>query len=718
MCIRDSLWKSDGTAEGTVLVKDLSEGTGDSYFESLTIFNDELYFITTSPDSNKKEIFKTDGTEEGTVQLTDIHENNGGVMGPLVEANGKIYFSAGDHDEYGRELWVTDGTESGTEMVVNLNDNATNNGDASVSRLFGDGDLIYFAAEDEHDNGHEPWVYDTTAPVSSTNPQMLMDVYSGQNNGITTSVTPFTKAGDSVIFFAQQDGFSNLDLYVTDGTPDGTSLLVDFGTGIGPGDFSGSITFNGEAYFAADIPSPNSQFNCTKDALWKTDGTVEGTVVVASCIVQEGNNNGATFIQTSNQLWSIVGDTLFFRAREYLEAPDEHYSVLWRTDGIPNGSGTYPVDLSYSNERCQLRIDNSNLFVLNNKIYTGQNEMCSTSTDNDYYNGTEIRVYNPTNITFGTPPLKYTFDFKLQVLEQLYPIFPSEDSADLAIDEPMVNITFQYDLKSAGTLVNQNIALAGRSTCAIVENGSVACWGSGSIYTLGNGGASDSGSPIFTAPMPDNRSVVAIAAGSYNVCALLENGSVACWGGLNWEGEMGDGEGNPDSSTKHIVPELTNVTGSELYATSISVAFTGACALLENGSVSCWGGNDWGQIGDNTTTDRFSPTQTFPFTDGKKAVAITSGRAHHCALLDDGTVSCWGHNNQGQIGDNTTTNRLLPTSTQSLGGPAIAISSNHDHTCAVLENGSLACWGRNDNGQIGTGSNLSLIHISEPTRPY
>ena len=427
------LWKSDGTPEGTVLVKDLKEGTGNSYVESLTIFNDELYFITTS--DYLKELFKTDGTDEGTVQLTDIHENNGGVMGPLVEINDKLYFSAGDRDEYGSELWVTDGTESGTEMVVNLNDNATNNGDASVSRLFGDGDLIYFAAEDEHDNGYEPWVYDTTAPVSSTNPQMLMDVYTGQSNGVTGTHSPgFTKAGDSVIFFAQQDSSYDLDLYVTDGTPDGTSLLVDFGTGIGPGDFSGSITFNGEAYFAADIPSPNSQYNCTKDALWKTDGTEEGTVVVASCIVQEGNNNGATFIQTSNQLWSIVGDTLFFRAREYLEAPDEHYPVLWRTDGIPNGSGTYPVDLSYSNERCQLMIDNSNLFVLNNKIYTGQKEMCSTSTDNDYYNGTEIRVHDPTNITFGTPPLKYTFDFKLQVLEQLFPIFPSEDSADLAID--------------------------------------------------------------------------------------------------------------------------------------------------------------------------------------------------------------------------------------------------------------------------------------------
>ena len=329
-------------------------------------------------------------------------------------------------------------------------------------------------------------------------------------------------------------------------------------------------------------------------------------------------------------------------------------------------------------------------------------ERCEQGTDNDYYNGNELRVYDPTNITFGTP-LQYTFDFKLQVLEQLYPIYPSEDSADLAIDEPMVNITFQYDLKSAGTLVNQNIALAARSTCAIVENGTVACWGGGTLYTLGNGVAANSGTPIFTASMPDNRSVVAIDAGGGNACALLDNGSVACWGDSNSDsdvyGEMGDGD-----TAANTVPELTYITGSELSAISISVAYTSACAILDNGSVSCWGDNRWGQVGDNTTINRFSPTQTFPFADGKKATAITSGTYHHCALLDDGTVSCWGRNNEGQLGDNTTNSSYVSIPTHSLGGPAIAISSNQDHTCAVLENGSVVCWGRNDHGQVGIGS--------------
>ena len=131
--------------------------------------------------------------------------------------------------------------------------------------------------------------------------------------------------------------------------------------------------------------------------------------------------------------------------------------------------------------------------------------------DSDYYNGTEIRVHDPKNITFGTPPLKYTFDFKLQVLEQLYPIFPSEDSADLAIDEPMVNITFQHKISSVDILqLNQNIMTGYRSSCAILTNGSLACWGEGSWAVLGNGERDNTGEPNLTSPMPGNHSVIGV----------------------------------------------------------------------------------------------------------------------------------------------------------------------------------------------------------------
>ena len=152
----------------------------------------------------------------------------------------------------------------------------------------------------------------------------------------------------------------------------------------------------------------------------------------------------------------------------------------------------------------------------------------------------ELFVYDPQNITLEKV-IKFTFDFKLQVLEQLYPIFPSEDSADLAIDEPMVNITFQHKTSTVDILeLNQNIMTGHRSSCAILTNGSLACWGNGNFGVLGNGERDNTGEPTITSSMPGNHSVIGVDGSEYLTCALLSNGSVSCWGGINSKGEMGN----------------------------------------------------------------------------------------------------------------------------------------------------------------------------------
>ena len=115
-------------------------------------------------------------------------------------------------------------------------------------------------------------------------------------------------------------------------------------------------------------------------------------------------------------MYNIVGDTFFFIANHYSEVADEVFSVLWRTDGVSGGSGTYPVVTSPSTSFVIFIVDDQHsLFVLNNKIYIGC-EYCASGTGTKYRNGTELRVYDPQNATFDTPPLKLTFDFKLQVL--------------------------------------------------------------------------------------------------------------------------------------------------------------------------------------------------------------------------------------------------------------------------------------------------------------
>jgi hypothetical protein len=133
------------------------------------------------------------------------------------------------------------------------------------------------------------------------------------------------------------------------------------------------------------------------------------------------------------------------------------------------------------------------------------------------------------------------------------------------------------------------------------------------------------------------------------------------------------------------------------------------CAILDDGSVRCWGYNSNGQLGDGTNTDRNTPTALSSWPSGRTAVAITAGSYHTCAILDDGSVRCWGSNSDGQLGDGTTTDRNTPTTLSGWpsGRTAVAISAGYYHTCAILDDGSVRCWGYNSDGQLGDGTTTS-----------
>ena len=243
----------------------------------------------------------------------------------------------------------------------------------------------------------------------------------------------------------------------------------------------------------------------------------------------------------------------------------------------------------------------------------------------------------------------------------------------------------------------------GRHTCAILDNGSVTCWGRNNHGQLGDGTTTQRNTPTQTSSLGTGRTAVAIAGGYQHTCAILDDGSVSCWGDNNY-GQLGDG-----TTSSRIVPTQTSSLGTGRTAVAISSGEYHTCALLDNGSVSCWGHNISGFLGDGTTTQRNSPTQTSSFGTGRTAVAISSGDYHTCAILDDDSVSCWGDNFHGQLGDGTTTQRNTPTQTSSLGAgrTAVTISSGYMHTCAVLDDGSVKCWGYNIQGQLGDGTTSS-----------
>jgi alpha-tubulin suppressor-like RCC1 family protein len=237
-------------------------------------------------------------------------------------------------------------------------------------------------------------------------------------------------------------------------------------------------------------------------------------------------------------------------------------------------------------------------------------------------------------------------------------------------------------------------------TCAILDDGTVSCWGYNNFYQIGDGTNSARLTPTQTASLGANNTAVAISVGELHTCTILSDGNVSCWGNNDY-GQLGDG-----TNLSRSTPTRTSSLGSGREAVAITAGSAYICTILDNGTVSCWGRNNLGQLGDGTVTDRNTPTQTSSLGNGRSAVAISALMVHTCAILDDGSVSCWGGNTDGRLGDGTQVNRNSPTQTSSLGSgrTGIAITSGHRHSCAILDNGSISCWGDNEYGQLGDGT--------------
>ncbi|UJR86133.1 RCC1 domain-containing protein [Sandaracinus amylolyticus] len=233
-----------------------------------------------------------------------------------------------------------------------------------------------------------------------------------------------------------------------------------------------------------------------------------------------------------------------------------------------------------------------------------------------------------------------------------------------------------------------SLGLGYRHSCAITTDGTAQCWGSNAI---GQAGLPETGSTVSTpADVQELGAVVAIAGGEDHSCAVLEDGSVACWG-ENSDGQLGRGTTSVGSSVPATIASLTGVT-------AIALGASHSCALAA-GAVHCWGANEFGQLGDGTTTERAAPGAV-PGISG--AIAIGAGDYHSCAVLAGGAVRCWGLNTDGQLGDGTTTNRPEPVEATDVTG-VVELDGGQGFTCARTAT-SVTCWGAGDAGQLGDGS--------------
>ena len=231
------------------------------------------------------------------------------------------------------------------------------------------------------------------------------------------------------------------------------------------------------------------------------------------------------------------------------------------------------------------------------------------------------------------------------------------------------------------------IAVGANHTCALLASGAVKCWGYNLDGELGNGTTTDSSTPLDVSGL---SGVSAIAAGVAHSCVLLEDGSVKCWGS-NTYGQLGD-----DSFTNRGIP--VSVSGLSSGVTAIAAGWGHTCAVV-NGAAKCWGHNAYGELGNGTTTVSKTPTAVTSLTGGVSSV--TTGYMHTCALLANGAVKCWGYNEYGQLGNESTTDSLTPVTVSGLTGGVLSVSAGVLHTCALLAGGEAKCWGLNFYGELG-----------------
>jgi alpha-tubulin suppressor-like RCC1 family protein len=240
------------------------------------------------------------------------------------------------------------------------------------------------------------------------------------------------------------------------------------------------------------------------------------------------------------------------------------------------------------------------------------------------------------------------------------------------------------------TLGISSISAGGDHTCALIDDGSIRCWGDNSVGQLGNGTLA----PTDVSTVVGVSDAIAVSAGRQHSCAIRSDRSVVCWGYGN-NGELGN---NDTISSGTPVPVALGL--DKAFTLSSGEGFS--CASLLGGRVKCWGLGNAGQMGVGAAnTINKVPVQVTGVTT---ALSVSAGSGSTCASLVDGTGRCWGFNDSGQLGVPASPNQLLPVQVTGL-ADSQGIGIGNSHACArSIGAGTVRCWGRNDAGQLGDGS--------------
>lgn len=237
------------------------------------------------------------------------------------------------------------------------------------------------------------------------------------------------------------------------------------------------------------------------------------------------------------------------------------------------------------------------------------------------------------------------------------------------------------------------VAAGPRHACAATYRDGVRCWGLNTAGQLGNGSTVGSSTPVKVVGLGRVR---AISVNGFHSCVVTEpDGDVYCWGS-NDQGQLGIGGPLTFRSTPQKVAGLTGVT-------SISAGYSSTCAVLATGVLKCWGDNSLAQLGNGSRTDSATPVTAIAINLAPGVTEVSVGWKHACAITTAGAARCWGGNDQGQLGlgsESDVWDYAQPVVGLSAG--VTDISAGYEHTCAVVNGGGM-CWGNSALGALGAG---------------
>ncbi len=256
----------------------------------------------------------------------------------------------------------------------------------------------------------------------------------------------------------------------------------------------------------------------------------------------------------------------------------------------------------------------------------------------------------------------------------------------------------------------KSIAAGTGHTCVIASDDKAYCWGQNTYGQLGDNSTTSSSVPVAvdTSGLLAGKTLKSITAGTYSTCAIASDSNAYCWG-YNYHGQLGN-----NSTTNSSVPVAVSTSGVLSGKTVKSISPIGnsyyVCAVASDNNAYCWGQNNYGQLGNNSTTKSSTPVpvSTSGTLAGKTVKSITVGSSHTCAVASDNNAYCWGYNYNGQLGNNSTTNSSVPVAVSTSGvlsGKTVnSITAGNNYVCAVASDNNAYCWGGNANGQFGNNS--------------